>query len=170
MGKRSDFKRIDKDAYQSIDPRCMVGMERWFGGVRFVEPCRGDGYLIKHLESIGASCVFSSDSEFDARSYRYIDYLSFDCFITNPPWSRNLLHPIIENLSNQAPTWLLFDSDWAHTDQANDLLSRCTDIVSIGRLIWIPGTRMAGKDNVSWYRFWRKPEHSTIFHKRSEAA
>ena len=30
-------------------------------------------------------------------------------FITNPPWDRKVLHPLIVHLSDQAPTWLLFD-------------------------------------------------------------
>jgi hypothetical protein len=36
-------------------------------------------------------------------------------FVTDPPWSRPVLHEIIVNLSNQAPAWLLLDGDWGHT-------------------------------------------------------
>ena len=29
----------------------------------------------------------------------------------------------------------------------------CTDIVAVGRLRWIEGTTMSGKQNFAWYRF-----------------
>ncbi len=77
----------------------------------------------------------------------------FDCFITNPPWKREILHPMIINLSDQKPTWLLFDADWKHTGQAAPFMSRCRKIVSVGRVKWIPGSKMTGKDNAAWYLF-----------------
>ncbi len=51
-------------------------------------------------------------------------------------------------------TWFLFDANWVFTSQSRDLISQyCTDIVPIGRLIWIPDTQQAGKDDSCWYRF-----------------
>jgi hypothetical protein len=52
-----------------------------------------------------------------------------------------------------APTWLLFDADWAHTKQSAPYLPQCSHIVSIGRLKWIEGSKFTGKDNCAWYRF-----------------
>ena len=49
---------------------------------------------------------------------------SADVFITNPPWRRDVLHPIIVNLSDQAPTWLLLDAGWVHTRQSVPYLPR----------------------------------------------
>ena len=76
-----------------------------------------------------------------------------DCFITNPPWDRKILHPMIEHFSNQHPTWLLFDADWMHTKQSAPYMERCEMIVSVGRVKWIPESKMQGKDNCAWYLF-----------------
>ena len=72
---------------------------------------------------------------------------NIDYFITNPPWTRDILHPLIINLSNQRPTWLLFDADWMHTKQSREYMERCIKIISVGRLKWIPDSKMTGKDN-----------------------
>lgn len=93
-----------------------------------------------------------------------------EAFITNPPWTRSLLHPLIVHLSNQAPTWLLFDADWMHTKQAAPYLDRLVRIVSVGRLKWIPDSKMDGKDNCAWYLFNRLygGPYATIFHGRNQ--
>jgi hypothetical protein len=115
--------------------------------VPIIEPCPGDGRLHSLLERAGF--IVTSHAR-DARDEQYPDPR---IFVTNPPWSRELLHPIIENLSNQAPTWLLFDADWAHTAQSIPYLLRLTDIVSIGRVKWMPSSESVGYDNACWYRF-----------------
>jgi hypothetical protein len=48
-----------------------------------------------------------------------LDIQAASMFITNPPWDRKVLHPLIEHLSSIAPTWLLFDADWMHTKQSS---------------------------------------------------
>jgi len=165
MGKRSDFEKIPKDAYMTTDPRAVkplldyldftqkVFLEQSGERITYYEPCVGDGSLVKLLEEY--TCIGQSDEEMDARSFQYIDYFprDFDFFITNPPWTRKLLHPIIENLRVQKPTWLLFDADWMHTQQAIPFLRYCKTIISVGRLKWIPGSTMDGKDNCAWYLF-----------------
>ena len=80
---------------------------------------------------------------------------SADSFITNPPWDRSILHPLIMHLSDIAPTWLLFDADWMHTRQSTEYMVRCSQIVSVGRVKWIPDSKMTGKDNCAWYLFER---------------
>ena len=72
-------------------------------------------------------------------------------FITNPPWDRKILHPLIKHLSNMAPTWLLFDADWMHTRQSRKYIKHCSMIVSVGRIKWFGN--MTGKDNCAWYLF-----------------
>jgi len=57
-------------------------------------------------------------------------YGGADCICTNPPWSRDVLHRLIEHFQNIAPTWLLLDSDWAQTKQAAPFLPSCSDIVA----------------------------------------
>lgn len=150
MGKRSNFKRIDKDAYLTIDPRATQPLLDYLGvGITYYEPCYGKGNLVELLR--GFICVGYSDLEEDARITIYETKAEY--FITNPPWSRKLLHPIIENLRVQLPTWLLFDADWMHTQQAIPYMEYCKTIVSVGRLKWMPGTTMDGVDNCAWYLF-----------------
>lgn len=160
MGKRSEFPKIEKDAYMTFDPRAIRPFFDYHKEKRFTyyEPCVGNGDLVSLLS--GFSCVGSSDIEKDARSFQYETDAEY--FVTNPPWTRTLLHPIIENLRNQKPTWLLFDSDWLFTAQSRPYMKFCKVIIPVGRLIWIPGTTMTGKDNCAWYLF-GKEESQCIF-------
>ena len=154
MGKRSNFQRIDKDAYQTIDPRAVAALKPHLDGIKtFAEPCAGKGHLIVNLEMAGLRCIYASDIETGFDALDADDFGHIDAIITNPPWSRPILHAMIRHFQNLAPTWLLFDADWAHTKQAAPFLAQCSHIVSVGRLIWIPGTKMTGKDNCAWYRF-----------------
>jgi len=154
VGKRSSFDRIPQDAYQTIDPKAVRRLYRHLHGVRtFSEPCAGEGRLIRDLEARGLKCVHSNDIDGNVDALTLRDFGGADAIITNPPWSREILHPMIRHFQRFAPTWLLFDSDWAFTSQATRLLDRCSHIVAIGRLRWIPGTTDVGKDNCCWYRF-----------------
>lgn len=163
MGKRSNFKRNKHDKYPTPFAAMPFLLESLPMPTRFCEPCAGDGAMIRYLTDAGHKCVRAWDlhprgegiDKQDART-RLIG--NIDCFITNPPWSRDVLHPIIENLSAQHRTWLLFDADWMHTRQANGLWQKCSLIISVGRLKWIPGSKFTGKDNCCWYRF--DPNHT----------
>lgn len=152
MGKRSNFEKIDKDAYMTIDPRATQPLINYYSGsiISYYEPCYGKADLVCLLLP-NFHCVGYSDIEKDARTTKY--NTSAEYFITNPPWSRKLLHPIIENLRTQIPTWLLFDADWMHTQQAIPYMEYCKTIISVGRVRWIPNTKVDGKDNCAWYLF-----------------
>lgn len=153
MGKRSDFEKIPKDRYMTTDARAVRPLLEYYGAIKFAyyEPCVGNGDLIDLLNGEGKWCVGHSDEEKDARTTQY--KTSADCFLTNPPWTRDILHPIIENLRKQLPTWLLFDSDWMFTAQSNPYMKFCKTVLPIGRLKWMPGTTDVGKDNCAWYLF-----------------
>lgn len=174
MSKRSDFPRIAKDAYQTIDPRAVAALVPHLDGVRtFAEPCVGKWHLVHQLEAAGLLCGWASDIDSaeptDARTICAEDIYRVDAIITNPPWSRPLLHELILHFQSLAPTWLLFDAGWHHTRQSIPYMKYCTDIVSIGRLIWIPGTNMTGKDDCCWYRFHANEENNgTRFHGRRQ--
>lgn len=159
MGKRSDFERRKNDAYDTPFEPVKPLLRFLLPGTRFIEPCAGKGHLVNHLVTNGHQCIAAWDTHprkgyiekrdaITARTRRK-DFK----FITNPPWTRELLHPMIVNLSDQAPTWLLFDADWMHTRQATPYLPRCTLVVSVGRVKWIPGSEFTGKDNCCWYKF-----------------
>jgi hypothetical protein len=161
LGKRSDFKRIDKDFYRTIDPKAAKVLADWYGEYdltrkkTFYEPCYGEGDLVFQLEKYSFKCSDASDitTGKDALTLTKEDIGDVNFIITNPPWSRNLLHPMIDHFRNLRDTWLLFDADWMHTKQAKPYLQNCSEILSVGRLKWIPDTKMTGKDNVCWYHF-----------------
>jgi hypothetical protein len=137
----------------------------------FAEPCAGNGALIEHLETKGI-CMWASDIEPQADGIHKNDYsnVGFDelieseYVITNPPWDRKILHPMIEYFSPKIKTWLLFDADWMHTKQSVPYMAMCIKIVSVGRIKWFGN--MTGKDNCAWYLFDKKV-NNTIFYGRT---
>jgi hypothetical protein len=154
MGRRSDFPRRPHDDYQTIDPRALAVLLPFLqrDGIHvFAEPCVGEGHLMRALQDLGLVCSMASDISEGVDSLDITEFDHPDAIITNPPWSRQLLHPMIEHFQKFAPTWLLFDSDWAYNAGAAPYLDRCSDIVAVGRLKWFNDT--TGKDNASWYRF-----------------
>ena len=154
MGKRSDFARRPMDDYATIDRRAVLALIPHLCGVQaFAEPCCGGMDLVQMLESAGLRCCYAGDLKtgMDALSTSYFG--DCDAIITNPPWTRGILHPMIRHFQQVAPTWLLFDADWAHTKQAAPYLPQCSHIVSAGRLKWIADSAHTGKDNCAWYRF-----------------
>lgn len=157
MGKRSSFERRERDFYPTPESAVLPLLPHLPLEARFIEPCAGDCRLAEHLERHGHECVAAFDIEprdpfVSARDAREIDAYP-DFYITNPPWTRAVLHPIIANLSRRAPTWLLFDADWMHTRQATPYLPWLRKIVSVGRAKWIPDSPHTGKDNCCWYLF-----------------
>jgi hypothetical protein len=123
----------------------------------FAEPCCGEGDLIKHLESFGLRCGYRGDIATGQDAFARNDYGDIDAIITNPPWGhhrdRTPLHALIRHFQAIAPTWLLFQADWAHTLQAASYLEHCSDIVPVGRVKWIAGSKSNGMENAAWYRF-----------------
>ena len=99
----------------------------------FIEPCCGAGYLVGHLKRAGHVLVgahdLSDDAEVRSATTTFEDGV---VFVTNPPWRRDVLHPIILNLSRQAETWLLIDAGCqSHiTRQSEPYLPRLGTIVS----------------------------------------
>jgi hypothetical protein len=168
LAKRSEFKRRPHDAYHTIDPRAVQALKPYLYGVHtFAEPCAGDRDLVEGLENIGLKCVLQSDIIQDGvDALKINDFNKADAIISNPPWTRALLHPLILHFSKHLPTWLLFDSDWAFNKHAGLYLDQCSDIVAVGRLRWIEGTTQTGKDNAAWFRFWHRHNGGPRFHWR----
>ena len=174
MGKRSNFERNERDFYPT--PREAVGplLPHLAPATRFCEPCAGNGALIDHLTAEGHICARAWDIEPQRDDIDKHDALTrlvgnIDCFITNPPWDRGVLHPLIIHLSNQHPTWLLFDADWMHTRQAAPYLWRLQTVVSVGRVKWIAGSPHTGKDNCAWHLFDANNDAQTSFYGRLAA-
>ena len=160
MGKRSEYDRKRLDFYPTPYKATKPLLQFLPQGIKYCEPCAGSGDLIEHLQT-RAECVASYDVDpqaawierHDATFLTKEDLRGAAMIITNPPWERTVLHQIIERCAGLAPTWLLFDADWAHTRQAAPYLGVCHDIVSVGRVKWIEDSDGAGKDNCCWYHF-----------------
>jgi hypothetical protein len=182
MGKRSTFERRPQDAYDT-PPQAVVPLvphlpEQFV----FYEPCAGKADLYKHLMAIddtddGPLVGCSAMIDIVPRHPWVLPGDALECgvpdgtthIITNPPWTRSILHPMIEHFSDMRPTWLLFDADWMHTKQAAPYLWRLRKIVSVGRVKWIPDSPHTGKDNVCWYLFDAHSAGPTEFVGRSHA-
>ncbi len=170
MGKRSDFDRIPRDFYPTPLEAVLPLLPHLDPGTTFAEPCAGDGALVDHLQEAGHKCVWESDiapqrsmMEADALALLFVN----GTIITNPPWDRKILHPMIDWFAAQRPTWLLFDADWMHTKQSAPFMPWLRKIVSVGRVKWIPDSKMTGKDNCAWYLFDQKSKGPAVFYGRS---
>lgn len=165
MGKRSTghFDRLPRDLYDTVPAAVPPLLPYLAPGTEFAEPCAGNGALIDLLIAAGHRCVWATDINPRREDIGTLNAMTLPkigarnvhakVIITNPPWTRSVLHPLIDRLSAVWPCWFLFDADWVHTRQSVDLFPRCSRIVPIGRLKWIPGTKHVGKDNSCWYEF-----------------
>jgi hypothetical protein len=164
MGKRSNFERIPRDFYPT--PQAAVPpLLPFLRGVRtFAEPCCGNGALVRHLEANGLRCAHASDIETGQDALKLDHYGDAQVVITNPPYTRPLMHALIGHFMRILPTWLLLETDWASTKQAAPFMPSCSEMVSVGRLRWIEGTTMTGKQNFAWYRFDAHHSAGPIFH------
>jgi hypothetical protein len=186
MAKRTKTKnnRRKADYYQTWEERAAWPLLLHLPPRQtFISPCAGAGHLIAHLERHGLRCIEALE-KYPKRKGLMIDpariqrgdamklergalaRLSGTVYIENPPWSVPVLHPMIAHLSAQLPTWFLFSSDWASTDQAQPYLPYCRKIVAVGRLKWFPETPDHSADNVSWYLFDQK--RAAIYPRRPE--
>lgn len=166
MGKRSDFKRRERDFYPTpYDATLPLIPHLGNGQIRFEEPCCGEGNLIQHLYTATQGrcrCVMATDIENrmgnDKVDALDINYCRGDVFITNPPWPLPAKRgdPTLEialHLCNVAPTWLLLPADIIHNKYWSYLEPVCEKIVSVGRVKWIPDSLGPGKDNCIWALF-----------------
>lgn len=176
MGKRSSFERVERDFYPTPYSAVVPLLPHLDAGTSFFEPCAGDGRLAGYLTQAGHVCTLASDVE--PRAASVVERCLFQLMpaevsglaITNPPWARELLHPMIDHLlAICGAAWLLFDADWPHTKQASPYMTHCRKIVSIGRVKWIEDSKHTGKDNCAWY-FFSRQTGATEFFGRQPAA
>jgi hypothetical protein len=168
MGKRSNFERNPRDYYQTPENAILPLLGHLPKTFDFTEICAGDGALVRHLEAKGGKCLLKCDIEPQSSDIQKIDMFSLRSVpampILNPPWNRKILHPLIDHLLTITNDfWLLFDANWMFTRQSKQYLQNCESIVTVGRVIWIPGTKMASKDDCAWYRFTKDRQLNTKF-------
>ena len=58
----------------------------------------GEGDLIRHLESFGLRCVYAGDIRTGQDALALDHYGAADAIITNPPYTRDLMHRLIDAL------------------------------------------------------------------------
>lgn len=174
MSVYSDFERKELDKYYTPYEAVIPLLPFLKPKTKFVEPTAGDGRLIRHLEQHGHECVYACDIKPEGAGIEQRDVLFFDktlppcdMIITNPPWERDVLHPMIDIFTAQVDTWLLFDAAWPHTVQAIPFRSLCKKIVSIGRISW-EGNGVSGTQDCCWYLFSKNPGPCEfVFRKRA---
>jgi len=175
MGKRSNFERVERDFYPTPIEAAIPLMRHLPETFTFAEPCAGDARLALHIDALSDSnaiCTLLSDIEPQDGGVEKIDAFDViipgntDFIVTNPPWDRKILHPMIDRFAGIRPTWLLFDANWMFTKQAKDYLPYCEKIVTIGRVKWIEDSKGSGKDDSCWYLFDKKFTGDTTFFGR----
>jgi hypothetical protein len=155
MGKRSAFARIERDDYPTPLSALPALLAQLAPHSKFIEPAAGRGDLVRHLEAAGHHCVGRYDLPDDARTTRY-PVTDGTVIITNPPGygRRDFLAELIENLSDQAETWLLLPFDWlANTSSAQLVNERLRLVVPIGRIRWFPNSPHTSLENYAWLLF-----------------
>ena len=186
MGKRSAFPREPRDFYPTPAAAVPPLLRHLRRRAAFIEPCCGDGALVRHLEPAGLRCSWASDIAPQgafasttppqgvgaARCALTLTdaELPADVIVTNPPWRWAVLEPLLDHLSSLRPTWALLDADLAHTVQARALMRRCRRIASVGRLKWVEGSAHQGKHNAAWFLFGAAPARVTAFSPRLPSA
>jgi hypothetical protein len=163
MAKRSNFKRRAADLYRTPAEGWAPLLPHLPPRFRFADPCASNGVMADALRQAGGAPLYLGDTmpargdvapqnaltwQPVTRPRRPLDFI-----ITNPPWSRKILHAMILHFTRFAPTWLLFDADWMWTAQSAPFHPMIRRVVHVGRLRWFPGSPHKGKDNCVWYLF-----------------
>jgi len=117
MGKRSHFERREADFYPTPQAAVVPLIPYLRGISTFAEPCVGDGALVSHLEAAGLRCVYAGDIRTGQDALAANSYGPCDAIITNPPYTRDLMHRLIAHFQAIAPTWLLIDYDWSQQNR-----------------------------------------------------
>ena len=177
MSKRSSFKKVPKDFYATIDPNAIPPkLSEFVRGKSYASPCYGNCDLEDLLMDV-AVCRWRSDIRNTVRSSKVWDAMCLsknelercDLIITNPPYSRDVLLPMIDHFISLKPTWLLLPADMMHNLYFGDYMRKCSKVISVGRICWFPkeGKRVASTDNYMW-AYWEQEadEAETIFYGR----
>lgn len=163
MGKRSNFDKVPKDFYGTTDPKAVPPkLVEFIRGKSYAEPCYGNGDLEDLLMDV-ATCKWRSDIRETVGSSKVVDAMCLskediagcDYIITNPPFSRDVLLPLIDHFVSMKPTWLLLPADYMHNVYFGDYMQRCRRVISVGRLKWFKDSKHTSTDNFAWY-FWVK--------------
>lgn len=176
MSKRSNFEKVPRDWYPTTDPKAIPPkLVEFIRGKNYAEPCYGNGDLEDLLMDV-ATCKWRSDIRETVGSSKVMDALCLSkediarcqLIVTNPPFSRDVLLPLLDHFISIKPTWLLLPADYMHNQYFSDYMKRCSRVISVGRLKWFKDSKHTSTDNFAWY-FWPKGstgEMETVFYGR----
>lgn len=143
MSKRNQsFERIPKDFYGTVDSRAIPpNLLKHIRGKTYAEPFYGEGDLEDLLMDV-ATCKWRSDiretvgcsSVRDALTLTLSDLEGCDLIISNPPYQKDVLLPLIDNLTTLKPLWLLLPSDLMFNGYMVPYMKQCERVISVGRL------------------------------------
>lgn len=181
MGKRSDLPRNARDFYATPLKAALplLPFINLDPPMNFIEPCAGDGRLIRHIEdNSSARCVYASDIQplptvKGLRTETYINAHGFDtdwpeivsmspsnpsAFVTNPPFLNNKdsgfqLLRLIDTLSKVLPTILLLPADFAFNVRSAEVMTYATDVIPVGRVKWVEDSKFSSTENFAWFQF-----------------
>ena len=126
----------------------------------FTEPCAGDGALIGALEAAGHICVDAYDIDPrgpDICVADALDITSEGLLITNPPFARPLLEPLLAHWTGRCDIWLLLPLDMLCNLWCAPYMQHVGHLAPIGRVSWLSnGT--GGFENYAWFRFNLRPQ------------
>lgn len=171
MGKRSPGLPQRPRGYWPTPREAVVPLVPYLPpSATYGEPCAGNGALIGHLHGLwpGGHNNWASDIHPDADGIAAVDAMDIVCgpdeislvdlWITNPPWPKigrkgDPALTIIKHLTTIAPGWYLLPFGFAANAYFSQVIDLCSDIVPIGRVEWVPGSGVKGKDDAAWFRF-----------------
>jgi len=177
MSKRSNFEKVPKDFYTTVDPNAIPPkLIEFIRGKSYASPCYGNGDLEDLLMEV-AVCRWRSDIRETVGSSKVWDAMRLskhelercDIILENPPFSRDVLLPMIDHFITLKPTWLLLPADYMHNKYFSPYVAKCSKVVSVGRLKWFKDSRHTSTDNFCWY-FWKHhadEDTETVFYGRS---
>ena len=165
----SRFPRRKNDFYATWDTRATPPLlPHLHPATRFIEPCAGAGDLTAQLRAAGHVCTEQTDinpqapdiEQADAATRQY-DVSNGEIFITNPPWTRQILQPMLLNWLKQAPVWILIDAGFPYNKRTDERIKNClARQVPVGRLKWIRNSPHDSSKNTVWCYLtseWNKP-------------
>lgn len=152
MSKRNQsFERVSRDYYPTIDPKAIPpNLLKHIRGKTYAEPFYGEGDMEDLLMDV-ATCKWRSDiretvgcsSVRDALTLTSSDLEGCDLVVSNPPYQKDVLLPLLDHLVSLKPTWLLLPSDLMFNGYMAPYMKQCERVVGVGRLFWFENTWVA---------------------------
>lgn len=160
MAKRKvqTFERRANDAYFT-PVEAIYPLAEALNPCTFIEPCAGDGVIVDTLALADFDCAAATDispagpsvSKKDALAYTFEDVQGVDAVITNPPFKKDMLVPIMDHfLMLETSMVLLLPLDYIANLWFAPYAAHVHKVLPIGRVRWIPGSKSMSMENFAW--------------------